>query len=312
MRNIPRHIFFGTAIIAVVWPLAWSGWEPWSNYTFFPLWFGYILVVDGLTLARSGTSPMSRSVGRFIGLFLLSAPCWWLFEVANERLQNWHYVTSEPVARWENALTSTIAFSTVLPAIFVTAEFFRTLPALRRSVGIVRLELGRVGLIGFIVVGVLMMVAAMVVPDVAFPLVWIGAFFVLDPLNRLIGARSLAADVGRNNWSNVLALFAAGLTCGFFWEMWNIRAMPKWTYSIPHLDMPKLFEMPLIGYGGYFPFALELFAFTQFATWLWLRRPDLYVLPDPSPEPRTVRPRWDRWTAEIDGSYNRSGGEHAD
>jgi hypothetical protein len=315
MGRIPRQSFSGAALIAVTWPLAWSGWEPWSLYTFFPLWLGYILVIDGLVLIRTGTSPLSRDIGRFIGLFLLSAPGWWLFEVANERLQNWFYVTVEPIPRWEYAIRATIAFSTVVPAVFVTAELFRSLPALRRPVSIARFDPGPAGLRAIIVVGVFMMAAAMFVPNVAYPLVWIGAFLAIDPVNRLLGARSLSAEVAQNNWSNVLALFAAGLTCGFFWEMWNSRSMPKWIYEVPYVDMPKLFEMPLLGYGGYFPFALELFALSQLVTWLVLRRPDAYVLPDPSPSltaSGAVRGGNPRWTAEIDGSYNRSRREHAE
>jgi len=315
MQGVPRQTVVGAVIIAITWPVAWSGWEPWSTYTFFPLWLGYILVVDGLVWARSGTSPMTRSVGRFLGLFALSAPGWWLFEAANERLQNWYYLTSEPIPRWEYAVRATIAFSTVVPAIFVTAELFRTLPFLRRTVPFVRFAPGRTGLYALIAAGIVMTAAWIVFPDVAFPFVWIGAFFILDPVNRLIGARSLAADVARNNWSNVFALFAAGLTCGFFWEMWNSRSMPKWIYEVPYIDSPKLFEMPLLGYGGYFPFALEIFALSQFITWLWLRRPDRYVLPEPEVRPSSAasaRPAVGRWTAEIDRSYNRSGAEHAD
>jgi hypothetical protein len=36
--------------------------------------------------------------------------------------------------------------------------------------------------------------------------------------------------------------------------------MPKWVYDVPFVDWFKLFEMPILGYGGYLPFALEVFA----------------------------------------------------
>jgi hypothetical protein len=55
-------------------------------------------------------------------------------------------------------------------------------------------------------------------------------------------------------------LFAAGLTCGFFWEMWNYWSMPKWTYDISYAGWLKVFEMPFLGYGGYLPFALEIYS----------------------------------------------------
>jgi hypothetical protein len=45
--------------------------------------------------------------------------------------------------------------------------------------------------------------------------------------------------------------------------MWNIYAFPKWIYHVPPFEFLYVFEMPLLGYGGYVPFGLELFAFYQ-------------------------------------------------
>ena len=36
--------------------------------------------------------------------------------------------------------------------------------------------------------------------------------------------------------------------------------MPKWVYHVPFFGWLKVFEMPILGYGGYLPFALEVFA----------------------------------------------------
>ena len=52
-------------------------------------------------------------------------------------------------------------------------------------------------------------------------------------------------------WDTVLVLFAAGLICGWFWELWNVFSMPKWIYQVPFVGWLKLFEMPILGYGGY-------------------------------------------------------------
>ncbi len=35
---------------------------------------------------------------------------------------------------------------------------------------------------------------------------------------------------------------------------------PKWIYHTPGAQFLHVFEMPLLGYGGYVPFALELCA----------------------------------------------------
>jgi hypothetical protein len=47
--------------------------------------------------------------------------------------------------------------------------------------------------------------------------------------------------------------------------------MPKWIYQVPLVGWPKLFEMPILGYGGYLPFALEVFAAWSLLSGLILR-----------------------------------------
>ena len=50
---------------------------------------------------------------------------------------------------------------------------------------------------------------------------------------------------------------AAGWTCGILWEFWNYWAAAKWIYIFPIGQSSKVFEMPLLGYLGFLPFALE-------------------------------------------------------
>jgi hypothetical protein len=51
-----------------------------------------------------------------------------------------------------------------------------------------------------------------------------------------------------------------GFICGFFWEMWNYYSYPKWTCRTLGAQFLHVLEMPLLGHGGYVPFALELCA----------------------------------------------------
>lgn len=274
VRQVPAHLIGGVALIAVAWPLAWSGARPWSEHTFFPLWLGYILVVDGATLWRSGSSLVARDGRRFALLFGFSVPLWWLFEFANRSLGNWRYV---PATEWSPGaylVLASIAFSTVMPALFATAELYRTFPAFRRPRRWVRIAPSRTGLAALAAAGLALFVLSLVFPRQAFPLVWIGMFLFLDPLNALLGNTSIAREVAVGRWDTVLTLFAAGLTCGFFWEMWNIRSLPKWVYDVPYVAEPRLFEMPWLGYGGYLPFALEVYAAYHLLVWVVWRRRD--------------------------------------
>lgn len=283
-RTVPLQLVIGVVLVIVAWSLAWTGPAPWSHYTFFPLWLGYILTVDGLTVLRAGTSLLTRDIRRFALLFAFSIPLWWVFEFANRFLGNWKYLTPVDYSPLAYFLLASLAFSTVMPAIFVTATFWRTFPPFNREIRWIRIDPSTAGLVGIGLLGLAMFAGSLIFPDVLFPLVWIGLFLAVDVVNRLTGAVSIAGQVGDRRWDTVFTLFAAGMTCGFFWEMWNIRSMPKWVYDVPHVGWLKVFEMPILGYGGYLPFALEVFtAYHLFHTLLFRGR-DTYLTFDDPPQ----------------------------
>jgi hypothetical protein len=170
-----------------------------------------------------------------------------------------------------------LAFSTVMPALFATAELWRTFSFFRRPWRGPRIAPSRAGLVAISLLGLAMFVSSLVFPRQAFPLVWLGIFFFLDPINALVGGKSVTGEVRQGRWGTLLVLFAAGLTCGFFWEMWNVRSLPKWVYEVPYVGGPKLFEMPWLGYGGYVPFALEVYAAYHLLRVLLFRRRDDYL-----------------------------------
>jgi hypothetical protein len=258
--RVALQLICGLVLVGIAWPLAWWGPAPVSNYTFFPLWLGYILTVDGLIWLRANSSPLTRAPRRFAELFLLSIPLWWAFEVANYFLGNWHYLLPRHYGFWVYHLLSSLSFSVVIPAILVTAELYGTTRLRSTLADWTNFAPSRTGLKLIAIAGFLITVASLALPDMLFPLVWIGVFFTVDPINRLRGWPSLAEQVAAGRWSTVLILFTAGLTCGFFWEMWNYWSMPKWTYQISYAGWLKVFEMPFLGYGGYLPFALEIYS----------------------------------------------------
>lgn len=260
-QRLPWQLLAGLVLLAIAWPLAWFGPSPYSKYTFFPLWLGYILTADGITFWHAGTSLLARNGRRFALLFAFSIPLWWVFEFANQFLGNWRYVQSTQRSTFAYVALASLAFSTVMPAIFVTAELYRSIGNFSFARHWIRVTPSRSGLIAIAALGLAMFVLSLVFSNVAFPLVWIGFFLFIDPLNALTGGKSITAQIAEGRWDTILILFMAGITCGFFWEMWNFWSSPKWVYAVPFVGRPKLFEMPLLGYGGYLPFALEIYAF---------------------------------------------------
>lgn len=257
---IPRRFFAGLLLIAVFWWSSWFGPETLGHHSFFPLWLGYILAIDAIVAMRTGTSIFQRSQRAFALLFVFSAPLWWGFELANMRIDNWHYSLPHRYTWLQYHAEATIAFATVLPAVLETTELvassrlIRTLRRFRPSFTDSR------AIPLCIAAGVAMIAVALAFPKYCFPLLWVGPFFIVDPINALREQPSLLAQARRGDWRMAISLAFAGLICGFFWEMWNSGAMPKWTYSVPYVGSPKLFEMPVLGYGGYIPFAFELYA----------------------------------------------------
>lgn len=255
----------GGALLATSWAASWFGPTPIRQHAFFPLWLGAILVMNGLAEHRDGSSLLTRDPRALAGLFMVSIPMWWLFEAFNARLGNWHYLLQEPVGTIEYHLRATIAFSTVTPAIFSAAALWGGTGFVRRCETGPVFAPGQTARWVLCLAGGVMVVLSLLAPRYAFPLVWLGLYFLLDPIDRALGAPALSRGVARGDWSGVVALLLAGITCGLLWEGWNFWSMPKWVYTIPYLDRAHLFEMPLAGYGGYLPFALEIYALVQLA-----------------------------------------------
>ena len=231
----PVHGWLGLILVAVCWPLNWMLPGVRTAYLFFPLWLGYILVVDALVQVRTGTSLWTRSRKNFLLLFLISAPVWWLFELINLRTANWEYVGRELFSTLQFALLCTISFSVVVPAVFETAELIRSFP-LDGSVrnGAAR-PATRAMFAGLFVIGLAMLAAVLVCPKNFYPFTWNSR--VHFRTDQLLDGRPYFLEQSRNgDWRKMISLAFGALVCGFFWEMWNYYSFPKWIYHIPGSD----------------------------------------------------------------------------
>jgi hypothetical protein len=260
LRRIPAHGWIGLLLITVFWTLNWTLEGLRTHWGFFPLWLGYCLSVDALVLYRKGTSLLTRSWKKYLGLFAISAPAWWLFEAINYRLMNWRYLGAEYFTSLEYGFWATLNFTTVIPAVFGTAELIGSFEFIHRARRGLVIPTSRRSTLSFFVSGWVMLALMLTWPLYFFPFVWLSVYFILEPINVWLGNRSLAAWTAKGDWRIVYALWIGVLITGFFWEMWNYYAYPKWEYHVPFVGIGKIFEMPLLGYGGYLPFAMELYA----------------------------------------------------
>jgi hypothetical protein len=98
-----------------------------------------------------------------------------------------------------------------------------------------------------------------------FGFVWLGFFFLVDPLNMQLGAPSILRDWEEGRPGRTYALLLGGFVCGILWEFWNYWAHTKWIYAVPILSEIKLFEMPVLGFLGFPPFAVECYVLYHLA-----------------------------------------------
>jgi hypothetical protein len=235
-------------------------------------WTCYILLADAAVFAIRGHSRLHDEPGQLAWIALLSIPLWLIFEAYNLRLQNWTY-TGVPEPLPLALLGYGWSFATITPGIFETADliesfgWFQPVSPIRFSSTVQN---------GMIIFGAMCLLAPMIVPQAAaarlFVLAWLGFIFLLDPINFRLGLLSLTGDLGKGRVSRFYSLLASGFVCGWLWEFWNYWAAAKWHYIFPILQHWKIFEMPIPGYLGFLPFALECFTMYVTASWILGRR----------------------------------------
>lgn len=224
-------------------------------------WWSFILVVDSLNFRRRKASPLSESTKSFLFLAFISVFVWLIFELFNLRLKNWSY-HDLPSSIFERWLGYFIAFASVIPAMreisFFVEGFFK-----KKRLALFRMKPSPIFLRLCVFLGVLSIFLSLSWPRLFFPLVWLCFIFLLEPLNFWLENKTFLADLERREWTRLWSWISAGLVAGFFWELWNFWAGSRWEYSLPYLNFWRVFQMPVLGYTGFLPFALEIFAFYQ-------------------------------------------------
>ena len=268
------HGWIGLALVLGA-GAALLGGQPLVARWFTPLvWTGYVLFVDALAARLTGRSYLTTDRVEAVLVALASVGAWWLFEWYNAP-RFWRGGSDTAGLWWRyqglerNLFLRRVgydwSFATIFPALFLTATVLRA--TLFRRVRMRPWRPARATLRALVAVGAVAAVLPLVVVSAwLVPLVWIAFTLLLEPLNARAGRPSWLADLGRGDASRLAALLGAGFVCGVLWELWNYWAATKWTYSVPYLGDVKIFEMPVFGYLGFPPFALECFAMYH-----WLR-----------------------------------------
>lgn len=262
-RSFPSWGWIGLGITGIAWLLAWTRFtwfEDLQPFTFTPLWIGYILVVNAWTWMRTGSCMILDRPRYVLSLFPLSAVFWWFFEYLNRFVQNWYYVGVSELGPAQYVLHATLPFSTVLPAVLGTTELLRSFPHLSnafRNLWAIRINRPRV--LGWVVLmlSTVGLVGVGIWPDYFFPLIWVAPLLLITSFQTVLGQETIFSGIAQGDWRPIWLPALAGLTCGWFWEMWNTHSLVQWEYAVPYVHRFEIFAMPLLGYAGYLPFGLE-------------------------------------------------------
>ena len=247
---LPRLRTRAFLLMAASWFLLWTMTSYWGPLFFTGTWLGATVLIYS-------TGPRHYpGIKRHLALSLLSVPLWWWFELVNSRVDNWEYLTASDYGAVSYALFASLAFSTVAPALDaatrITLGIFRfdAAPSTHHSRTLAATE---------ILAGAASVPITFIAPDLCFPLVWVGPFLIFDGIVLIQGGRGILTALITGEWRIAVAVGVAGLLCGALWEFWNFWANPQWVYHLPYLDFLHIFEMPVLGYLGYIPFAWSVY-----------------------------------------------------
>ena len=278
--KFPAWFWIGAAMTLFFWWLMWTRVTPFGDlvyYAFTPLWWGFILTLDGLVYHRSGGySLLANRPKTLLISAAVSLVGWTYFEYFDYfALGDWYYPSSTmpQLSHGTIVLLFLTAYTTVWPAIFEWYNLLNTVPALAT-----RYTNGpKVALPGGPLLwgGFFLIFAMVFYPYPLFWVLWVGTLMIFSGQLIRKGIWNPFTAMAQGNWGPAL-LMALGTLCnGLFWEMWNwgsahptnpVTNPNYWMYNIPYVNVIHIFsEMPLLGYMGYMPFGI-----LAWAMFIWL------------------------------------------
>lgn len=273
----PIWFWFGMVLTLFFWWLMWARTTVFGElvyYAFTPMWWGFVLLLDGLTYRRSGGKSLLASRPKTLLISaLISVAGWCFFEYYDYFvLANWYYPNGRmaPLSHATIVVLYLLAYTTVWPAIFAWYRLLLSFPSLA-----VRYRNGpRLALPGSLLLwgGLALIVLMTFLPYPLFWVMWVGPLCVLAGMLIRKNIWTPFTAMSQGNWSPILLVAIASLFNGFFWEIWNygsahpdpaLQTNPNfWIYEIPYVNVIHIFaEMPLLGYFGYLPFGVLVWVF---------------------------------------------------
>lgn len=232
-----------------------------ANFIFFGAW-AYVFFADYLTYRKAGSSLLVSNTSEVFALALGSLAIMSVFEILNFRFEVWRYLNSPPsvLERWVGL---GLCWASFLPSVIVTSELLLAYGVLR-NLRVKRFLVTPWFLRLLSLAGSGMLLLALAVPGLLWPLGFAGLFFLSEPLNYNLGLASLLRDLSWGVGAKTARLAASGLVCGLLWSGFNDISGTQFVYSIGAGQYSGVLGLPLIAYavfpvlavGGYSLYSL--------------------------------------------------------
>ncbi|NGM81372.1 small-conductance mechanosensitive channel [Paenibacillus sp. 7124] len=282
----PVWFWWSLPVLGISWYFMWARvhfFIAFEYYTFVPLWWAFILILDGIVYKRNnGNSIVSRKPKVMQLLAVVSCFSWFAFEFLNFFVvENWYYPNNEVFTNFGNVFWFSLSYTTVLPAIFEWYLLLKTFKGFRDRYRFgPKFSVSTKFLLLYFILGLGLAFGMGYYPYVLFWVLWVALVPLLSAAMALTGYWTPFTPIKNGDWSSVILIALATLFNGFFWEFWNFGSewfhdsLPTnpnyWKYSVPYLDKIHIFsEMPILGYFGYLFFGVNCWIIWLIAAYIF-------------------------------------------
>jgi hypothetical protein len=269
-------ILWGSAITAFALNAAGPKW--FTNWSFLPLCWGFILILDGAVyMVNNKESLLRKDPVKMAQIAAASISGWLIYEYLNIFIQfNWYYPrVSGLMSFTQFRIYSILGSSAFIPMAFETYDLLIKLRPLntRYSNGPKIVIPNWLNILLLILFSYLLYQTPFQ-PDHLFFMVWVAPIVIVAIVLKHLNIDTPFSPVRQGDWTFLLVFALTFLIQGIFLEWWNkiseevlsngdvtSNNPTNWIYMIPYVHVMEVFRMPFFGYMGYLFFSIHC--------WLW-------------------------------------------
>lgn len=290
--SFPQWFKFGIILFLISFSVFWGKIPAVDDlldpYMFVPVWWGVILILDGIVYKRTGgKSLIANKTKTVVLLAIVSSVGWFVFEYLNFFiLENWYYPNNEVFTVYGNYVWYMASYTIIFPQVFEIYNLFETVPYMRDKYSFgPKIKFSRTVKLIILVIGVISSLLMGLFPNQLFFTVWTNPVLIMAAMLGLLGIWNVFSPIKDGDWSKLILIGIAMVICGLMWEFvnfgsekfYNYRPINPsyWKYAVPYVNKIHLpfSEMPILGYFGYIPYgwicwiqwslAAKLFSFDE-------------------------------------------------